>query len=109
MAYNEELAEMIQAYLKMQPGYVMKKMFGGICYLIHGNMACGVLQDELIVRVGPAHYEELLLLPGVREFDVTGRVMKGWVMVSRCADGKDVELHDWIDKGVRFALTLPPK
>ena len=72
-------------------------------------MACGILNDDLIVRVGPANYEDALMLPHSREFDITGRPMKGWVMVS--SDGFDSEevILAWVNKGVDFALTLPPK
>ena len=72
-------------------------------------MACGILNDDLIVRVGPANYEDALMPPHSREFDITGRPMKGWVMVS--SDGFDSEevILAWVNKGVDFALTLPPK
>ena len=72
-------------------------------------MACGILNDDLIVRVGPANYGDALMPPHSREFDITGRPMKGWVMVS--SDGFDSEevILAWVNKGVDFALTLPPK
>ena len=84
-------------------------MFGGVCFLLHGNMACGIINDDLIVRVGRPDYESSLALPHTRRFDITGRAMKGWVMVA--ADGYEADdgLSGWVRKGTIFALTLPPK
>jgi TfoX/Sxy family transcriptional regulator of competence genes len=86
-----------------------KKMFGGIGFLVNGNMACGVHKDALIVRVGPEGYEKALAGPHTRPFDITGRPMKGWVMVDREGYGSDEALREWVRQGVDFALTLPPK
>ena len=109
MAYSEELAEKVKAILKSKSGFDMKKMFGGICFLLHGNMAWGVLNSDLIVRVGPKNYEEFLKLPETKEFDITGKPMKGWVMVSvdRKKTIEDLEL--WVERGANFALELPKK
>ena len=109
MAYNENFAERIKDILESQPDFEMKRMFGGICYLLRGNMACGVLNDDLIVRVGPDNYEEMLKLPEARKFDITGRPMKGWVMVSGLDQEFIEDLPTWIERGVKFALSLPPK
>ena len=84
-------------------------MFGGIGYLLHGNMACGILHDDLIVRVGPEKYADALALPHTREFDITGRVMKGWVMVSKDGCGSKEDLSAWIQRGIAFAGSLPEK
>ena len=84
-------------------------MFGGICFLLYGNMACGVLGDNLIVRVGPANYEKALEKPHTGIFDFTGRPMKGWVVVNREGLESDHELHIWVREGEGFALSLPPK
>ena len=109
MAFDEGLAQIVREFLEEKPTYIEKKMFGGIGFLLQGNMACGILNDDLIVRVGPANYEDTLKLPHSREFDITGRPMKGWVMVS--SDGFDSEevILAWVNRGVGFALTLPPK
>ena len=109
MAYDEGLAQIVREFLDEKPAYVEKKMFGGIGFLLQGNMACGIINNDLIVRVGPANYEDALKLPHSREFDFTGRPMKGWVMVS--VDGVDSEevILKWVNKGVDFALSLPPK
>lgn len=109
MDYNEELARRVRIQIEERSKFAEKEMFGGICFLLQGNMACGILKDDLIVRVGPERYEESLVLPHVREFDVTGRSMKGWVMVSRDGQAEESDLSFWIEQGTAFALTLPPK
>ena len=89
MAYDEGLAHLVREILEEMPDFEEKKMFGGLCFLLHGNMDCGILNNDLIVRVGPEHYEDSLKLPDTRKFDITGKPMKGWVMVS--GDGCDSE------------------
>lgn len=109
MAYDEGLAQRIRDSLQEAPGLVEKKMFGGIGYMLQGNMACGVNQDTLIVRVGPDLYEEALSRPHTRVFDMTGRPMKGWVVVAPEGIEEDDDLDQWIQQGVDFALSLPAK
>jgi len=109
MAYDEGLAQMVRELLEEEDGYVEKKMFGGIGFLLHGNMAGGVLQDFLIVRVGPENYDQLLKLPETRPFDITGRPMKGWLMVTQAGYESDADLAAWVERGAAFALSLPPK
>lgn len=109
MAYIEDLAQRIRQYLLNQPGLVEKKMFGGIGFMVHGNLACGVNQDDLIVRVGPDRYPEIIMRPHVRPFDMTGRPMKGWVLVSAAGVADEEALTDWLKQGVDFAMSLPPK
>lgn len=108
MAYNLRLAERIRFQLEGMP-YVEKKMFGGVGYLLHGNMACGVIKEDLIVRVDPQEQPALLKKPHVKLFDMTGRPMKGWLVVE--ADGIKTakQLVTWVRRGVEFAMTLPPK
>lgn len=108
MAYSEKLAARIRATFGEIP-FVEKKMFGGVGFLVHGNMACGVHKDNMIVRVNPDKQEKLLKKKHTRIFDITGRPMKGWLMVEpdRCKTTK--QLNDWGNEGVEFALTLPPK
>ena len=108
MAYDENLAKRICATFGNIP-IIEKKMFGGIGYLLHGNMACGVLDDALIVRVGLEDYEAALKHPHTRVFDTTGRVMRGWVMVDPEGTSNNNDLSAWIEQGIEFALTLPPK
>jgi hypothetical protein len=107
MAFNEELAERIRQGLARRKGIEEKKMFGGIGFLLNGNMLVGVWQDCLIARVGPDGYEEALLEPHVREFDITGRSMTGWVAVGPQGVEKKDQLADWIGRATRFVRTLP--
>lgn len=109
MAYDEVLAGRIRDALSQQPGLVEKKMFGGVGFLVRGNMACGVHKDMLIVRVGPEVYEETMKFPHTRPFDMTGRAMKGWVMVEPDGFSSETDFKEWVEAGLKFALTLPPK
>ena len=109
MAYDEALADRIQDVLAGQPGLEAKKMFGGVGYMVQGNMACGVHKDFLVVRVGPDAYEASMGLPYTRPFDMTGRAMKGWVMVEPDSFASQNDLEQWVQTGLDFALTLPPK
>ncbi|MGB7859756.1 MAG: TfoX/Sxy family protein [Acidimicrobiia bacterium] len=109
MAYSEDLADRVRAHIGSNPGVVEKKMFGGIAFMNHGNMAVGVSSDELMVRVGPGGYEQAINEPGVRDFDMTGKRMKGWVLVDSQGTDEDDDLKGWIDVGMNFAATLPPK
>lgn len=109
MSYDEALATRIEAHIGENPSVVSKKMFGGIAFMNGGNMAVGVSNDELMVRVGPDGYEEAISEPGVRDFDLSGKRMKGWVLVDAQSISDDQDLHDWIDVGMRFAGSLPPK
>lgn len=108
MAYSEKLAERIRNELSGVP-FVEKKMFGGVGFLIDGNMACGVYKDDMIVRVDPAKHEKLLKKPGAKVFDITGKPMKGWLMVEPDGCKTKKQLGTWVKEGVDFALTLPPK
>jgi TfoX/Sxy family transcriptional regulator of competence genes len=111
MAYDEGLAQRIREAMDVQalPGYQEKKMFGGIGFMIEGNMACGVNGDRLIVRVGPARYEQALARPHTHVFDMTGRAMKGWVMVFPEGCASDAALASWVRQGIDFARSLPAK
>jgi len=109
MAYDEGLAQRIREALDDVHGASEKKMFGGLCFLIRGNMCCGVVGEELMVRVGPDAYEEALALPHAREMDFTGRAMKGMVYVSTEGLAEDEDLAAWVGRGVAFAGTLPSK
>lgn len=84
-------------------------MFGGISFLLNGNMCCGVWKEFLILRVGPAAYEELLAQEFVRQFDITGRAMTGWVMVEPPGFADPADLKSWVDLAALFAGSLPPK
>jgi len=109
MAYDENLASRIREQLIARDGYVEKKMFGGICYLLHGNMACGIVGNQLIVRVGKEKYAAALELPHTSIFDFTGRPMTGWVQVGPAGTTAEEDLETWLQKGLAYALSLPPK
>lgn len=109
MAYDEALAERIRLALADAPDLVERRMFGGIAFMVAGHMTCGVLGDELIVRVGPDAAHRALARPGVREFDFTGRPMRNIVMVGPAAVADDEELERWVAAGRAFTATLPPR
>ena len=109
MSYNETLAQRMRAELIGLSGISEKKMFGGIGFLLHGNMACGVHGDEMIVRVGPQRHAEALAHEHARPFDMTGRPMAGWVMVSMDGLQAEADFREWLRWGVDFAASLPPK
>ena len=109
MAYDENLAARIADLLTGTPDIEERKMFGGVGYMLKGNMACGVHKDFLIVRVGPEKFQEALDDPHTKVFDITGRPMTGWVMVASRGFESDADLGRWIDQGVSFAKSLPSK
>ena len=109
MAYNEELDARIKKAVSRWKNTSDKKMFGGVCHLLNGNMFCGVHKDFLILRLGEEGAGEALAMPFVRPFDITGRPMKGWVMVEEDGFRGDDELKGWLNKAREFAKTLPPK
>jgi len=109
MAHDEGLAQRIRERLDGRPDVVEKRMFGGVCFLLRGNMSCGVYKDKLIVRVGPEAHEAALSREHVSPFDITGRPMKGWIMVEPPGSAEDDTLERWISQGLGFAGTLPAK
>jgi TfoX/Sxy family transcriptional regulator of competence genes len=108
MAYDIKLAERIRFFLDGMP-VVEKKMFGGVGFLIHGNMACGVCKDDLVVRVDPEKHSALLKKSHAKVFDITGKPMKGWLLVEPGGVRTAKQLSVWVKEGIDFALTLPPK
>lgn len=109
MAYDEQLALKITSLLQDHSNVKEMKMFGGIGYLVRGNMACGVTGGDLIVRVGKEDYEDALAKEYTKPFDMTGRAMSGWVVVTQSGISTDDDLREWVSWGMRFALSLPPK
>ncbi|MCX5208786.1 TfoX/Sxy family protein [Kitasatospora sp. NBC_00240] len=109
MTYDEGLAQRIRERLGERAGLGEKRMFGGLAFLLGGHMTVGVVGDELIARVGPAHHEEALVRPEARPTDFTGKPMRGWVTVGGPALAEDPVLDHWITTAVDFASTLPPK
>jgi TfoX/Sxy family transcriptional regulator of competence genes len=109
MPFDESLAARIRDALARKKNIEEKKMFGGIGYLLNGNMLVGVWKTSLIVRLGPDAYDDALLEPHVREFDITGKPMKGWVLVEPEGVEDDDQLKEWIERAVKFVKTLPGK
>jgi hypothetical protein len=109
MAYEVALADGIRARIGDRPDRTEREMFGGIAFLINGNMAVGVSGDELMVRVGKDAHDEAVALPGARIFDMSARPMRGWVVVAPEGFASDADLEAWIDRGVSYAESLPPK
>ena len=109
MAYDEGLAERVRDLLALHGDVTERKMFGGIAWMLAGNMACGVIGDELIVRVGPEAGERALAESHARPFDATGRPMRGFVCVAAEGTAEPAALAGWVEAGVAFAASLPPK
>ena len=109
MAFNEALAERIRQQLARRKHVEQKKMFGGVGFLLNGNLLVGVWKDSLVVRLGPDEGDEALKEPHVKEFDITGRPMKGWVLVEPQGVEGDDQLTGWIERAVKFVRALPTK
>jgi len=109
MAYDEGLAQRLRECLADRADVTERKMFGGLCFLVGGNMAAGIVGDELMLRVGPAAYAECLARPHAREMDFTGRALKGMVYVAADGLSEDDALAAWLARGVDYAASLPAK
>ena len=109
MSYDEILAARIRQSLARHKNVENKKMFGGIGFLLNGNMLVGVWKDSLIARVGSDEYEHAVLEPHVKEFDITGKAMKGWVLVEPEGVVDDEQLNEWIQRALKFVGKLPAK
>ncbi len=109
MAFDEAVAGRVREALARMPGVVEKKMFGGIAFMVRGNMCCGVIGDRLMLRVGPDGYEAALSRPHAKPMDFTGRPMKGMVYVDPAGFASPQDLKAWIGKATGFALSLPAK
>ncbi|MGH8872035.1 MAG: TfoX/Sxy family protein [Acidimicrobiia bacterium] len=109
MAYDLALAARVREVLGENPEISERQMFGGIAFLLAGNMAVGVNKDDLMVRIDPDDHDDALARPGVRVFDMTGRPMRGWILVAPHATESDADLRGWVGAGLDFAGSLPPK
>ena len=109
MAFDEQLANSVRKQLGRKAGLVEKKMFGGLAFLINGNMSVGVHGNELIVRVAPESTDATLKETGARVFDLTGRPMKGWLLVGDAGINDPASLTKWVRRGVDYASALPKK
>ncbi|MDH3419495.1 MAG: TfoX/Sxy family protein [Gammaproteobacteria bacterium] len=109
MAYDEGVAERLREFYSDTPDVVEKKMFGGLAFMVGGHMSCGVVNDTLMVRVGPDLYANALSRPHAREMDFTGKSLQGFVYVDPAGFESDEALASWVDLSVSFVASLPPK
>ncbi len=109
MAYDERLARRVRSQLADQADLRERKMFGGLAFMVRGNMCCGIVGEELMVRVGPEQYAAALAQPHAREMDFTGRPMTGMAMVDTDGLTSDESLAQWIRQGILFVSSLPSK
>ncbi len=109
MAYDEELARRVRQLLAPIENIQERKMFGGLAFMLNGNMCCGIEKGNLVVRTGPKGYDDALARPHARVFDFTGRPMRGFVYVETVGLEGETELRDWVNVGMQFAGSLPPK
>ncbi len=110
MPFDEKLAARIRKRLGKKQGLVEKRMFGGVAFMLNGNMCVGIHKDELIVRLAPEETEQALTQRHTRIFDLSGgRTMKGWILVQPKGLATDAALGKWVTVGVKFAASLPAK
>ena len=109
MAYDEGLAERLRDVYVGMPDVAEKKMFGGLAFMVNGHMSCGVVNDTLMVRVGPEAYANALARPHARQMDFTGKPLKGFVYVAPEGVESDEALSSWVSLSLEFVGSLPPK
>lgn len=109
MPYDEGLAERIREILAEENGITEKKMFGGLAFLLYGNMCCGITGDDLMLRLGAYEAKQAIELSTARDMNFTGKPLKGFVYVGPEGYAEDAELQAWIERAVRFAGSLPKK
>lgn len=110
MAYDEGLASRMREIVQAEPGVTEKRMFGGVAFLVDGNLAASASsQGGLLVRVDRAHTQSLLAGPHVRPFDMRGRAMNGWLLVGAEAVSTEDALRAWVARGLAYARSLPSK
>ena len=109
MAYDEQLADRVRDLISAHGEVSEREMFGGVGFMVAGRMAVGVIGEELVVRLHPEEAKQALGEDGVREFDFTGRPMKGWIFAAREATSSDDQLAEWVEAGAGYAASLPAK
>jgi hypothetical protein len=109
MAFDDKLAERIRKQLGRRQGLTEKKMFGGLAFLLNGNMCCGVHGQEMIVRLDPGQTDQALGERHTRIFDLSGRPMKGWILVQPKGLATEKALAKWLQVAVQYASSLPEK
>jgi TfoX/Sxy family transcriptional regulator of competence genes len=102
MAYNEQLGDRIREALSRMPDLEEKEMFGGLCFMVNGKMCMGVMKDEMMCRIDPEHYEDLVEKPGCRPMAFTGRPMKGMVLVDENAVRNKKDMEFWVEQCLEF-------
>jgi TfoX/Sxy family transcriptional regulator of competence genes len=109
MPFDETLAKRVRAGLRGTGSLTERKMFGGLAFMVHGHMCCGIVGQDFVVRTGPKEYEAALAQPHARPMNFTGRAMRGFVYVDPKGCGSTRELQAWVQRGLHFVLSLPPK
>jgi len=109
MPYDEGLAERLREVFSTRKDVTEKKMFGGIAFMVSGNMCCGIVNDTLMARVGPDQYDAALKRPHTRKMDFTGKPLKGFVYVAPEGFESDEDLADWVRLSLDFVTSLPAK
>lgn len=109
MPFDNKLAKRVRKILEKIEGLSEKKMFGGLCFLINGNMALGLVNEDLMIRVRPDSYEKMLSQPHLRKMDFTGKPLKGFLYIDAKGTESEKDLRKWVLKGIEFARSLPPK
>jgi TfoX/Sxy family transcriptional regulator of competence genes len=106
LAFSESLAARTRDALAREGSIAEKKMFGGLCFLLHGKLLVGVFRDSLLVRLGPDGAKSALAEPHVRKMDMSGRPMKGWVVVEPEGVDSDRQLREWIQRALEFVASI---
>lgn len=110
MPYDEGLAQRIRERLESEEGVTEKQMFGGLAFMVGGNVAVAASHDGgLLIRVDPADTEECVARPNASQMEMRGRAMKGWIRVASEGVSGDDELEAWVEEGLGYARSLPPK
>ena len=109
MPYDEELAARVRTALAGRDGVTERKMFGGLAFMLGGHMCCGVVKEDLVLRLGPAEAERALEEAHARPMDFTGKPLKGFVYVGPGGLETDGELRGWLERAAGLAASLPPK
>ena len=109
MSTSAELLARIEQYFATHPGIIVKKMFGGHCFMLNGNMCCGVVKERLMARIGPDAYEAALQEQWVSEMNFTGKPMRGMIYIAAEGIESDAQLHNWLKRCENFAESLEPK
>jgi len=109
MPFDERVAQRVRDILAEECPAKERRMFGGLAFMVNGHMCCGIVGEDLVVRVGAEGHEQALSQPHARAMDFTGRPMTGFVYVGPAGYPTKAALKTWINRGLRFVLSLPPK